>query len=205
MPFYKDHCGQYHKANIAFAALTSLYVIGAAVALSSPYWASSYPALAPLAAFAATPLGIGILATVSVALIGLAVYAISKNNKVSEEKAPKVTKDGLLVRRDVYEKMKENNKNKNKEGQLIDDEYYIDFFKDKNYRVIVGDKPTQELGNTLLFEIDSLKVKNDKGEHVLINNKPSEELGLDKEGAKEVNTYLGELSSVQPASGKGRS
>ncbi|MDG7052507.1 MAG: hypothetical protein LKM45_01310 [Wolbachia endosymbiont of Alcedoecus sp.] len=206
MPFYKDHCGQYHKANIAFAALTSLYVIGAAVALSSPYWASSYPALASLAAFAATPLGIGILSTVSVALIGLAVYAISKNNKVSEEKAPKVTKDGLLVRRDVYEKMKENNKNKNKEGQLIDDEYYIDFFKDKNYRVVVSGEPNEEQGNTLLFEIDSLKVKGDDGKYAPLADKNNEleTLGL-KQSSDEINTYLGKLSSVTPVQeGKGK-
>ncbi|MDG7053341.1 MAG: hypothetical protein LKM45_05720 [Wolbachia endosymbiont of Alcedoecus sp.] len=145
MPIFKNHLGQFHKMNTALVALTSLYAIGAVVALSSPYWASSYPALAPLVAFAATPLGIGILATVSVALIGLAVYAISKNNEVSEEKALKVTQGGLLVRRDVYEEMKKNNQVKDDNGNAKPGQYYIVFnLGDKNYRVIVGDEFADE-------------------------------------------------------------
>ncbi|MGL9717738.1 MAG: hypothetical protein ACR5K9_03450 [Wolbachia sp.] len=201
MPIFKNHRGQFHGMNTALVALTSLYVIGAAVALSSPYWASSCPMLAPLATFAATPLGIGVLITVSAVLIGLAVYAIRKNNKVSGEKAPKVTENGLLVRRDVYEEMKENNKNKDKDGNVIKGEYYIDFSLDKkDYRVIIGDASTQELGNTLLFKIDSLEVKGNDGKYVSASNKPPEELGLNKEGAKEVNTYLGELSVARAAS-----
>lgn len=66
---FKNHRGQFHKTNTALVALTTLYVIGAAVALSSPYWVSSTCTLAPLAAFAATPLGIGVLATVAIALV----------------------------------------------------------------------------------------------------------------------------------------
>ena len=66
MPIFKNHCGQFHKMNTALVALTSLYVIGAAVALSLPYWASSCPVLAPLATFATTPLGIGVLTFVAV-------------------------------------------------------------------------------------------------------------------------------------------
>ncbi|WP_246226436.1 hypothetical protein [Wolbachia endosymbiont of Madathamugadia hiepei] len=112
MLIFKNYRGQFHKMNTALAALTSLYVIGAAVALSSPY--------------ATTPLGIGVLTTVAITLIGLAWYTISKNNEISEEKAPKlVSRNGqvmLLVTRDMFEEMK---KNKNKEGQLIDNEYYI--------------------------------------------------------------------------------
>lgn len=46
-----------HKTNIALVALTSLYVIGTAVVLSTPYWVSSTSLLAPIAVFAATPLG----------------------------------------------------------------------------------------------------------------------------------------------------
>ncbi|MCM1001737.1 hypothetical protein [Wolbachia pipientis] len=206
---FKNHRGQFHKMNTALVALTSLYVIGAAVALSSPYWAFSYPVLAPLVAFAATPLGMGILATVTVALIGLAVYAISKNNEVSESKAPKlVNYDGqvmLLVTRDVFEKIKENNKNKDKDGKVIEDQYYVDFnLGGKDYRVIVGGQSTEELGNTLLFETYSLEVKgaDDKYTQVKDESKKLEELGLNKDGAKEVNTYLGELSSVTPAQGQ---
>ncbi len=37
---FKNHRGQFHKTNTALVALTSLYVIGAAVALSAPYWVS---------------------------------------------------------------------------------------------------------------------------------------------------------------------
>ncbi|WP_264377750.1 hypothetical protein [Wolbachia endosymbiont (group B) of Philonthus cognatus] len=35
-----------HKTNIAIVAFTSLYVIGTAVALSTPYWVSSTSILA---------------------------------------------------------------------------------------------------------------------------------------------------------------
>ncbi|MCM1001074.1 MAG: hypothetical protein KTV72_01915, partial [Wolbachia endosymbiont of Melophagus ovinus] len=114
MPIFKNHRGQFHKMNTALVALTSLYAIGAVVALSSPYWASSYPALAPLVAFAATPLGMFMLAAPAIILAGLALYAISKNNEISELKAPKlIVHNGqvmLQVTRDVFEEMKENNK-----------------------------------------------------------------------------------------------
>jgi|GEM_PF-3773570 len=201
MPIFKNHRGQFHKMNTALVALTSLYVIGAAVALSSPYWASSCPMLAPLAAFAATPLGIGILTFVAIALTGLAIRAIIQNNEISEEKAPKVTKDGLLVRRNVHEDMKKNNQVKDDNGNAKPGQYYIDFnLGDKNYRVIVGDKPTIELGNTLLFKISSLEVKNDDGKYASMTNqsKALEALGLQQ--GNEVSTYLGELSVAQAAS-----
>ncbi|MDR0288630.1 MAG: hypothetical protein LBH78_01030 [Rickettsiales bacterium] len=196
MPIFKNHRGQFHKMNTALVALTSLYVIGAAVALSSPYWASSCPMLAPLAAFAATPLGIGILTFVAIALTGLAIRAIIQNNEISELKAPKFFKDGedvaLLVTRDVFEEMKKNNQVKDKQGQ-----YYIDFsLNSKDYRVIVGDQ-FKEQGNTLLFTIDkdSLKVKDSNGD---FTGEKLETLGLKQKG-DEINTYLGELSSVTPA------
>lgn len=40
---FKNHRGQFHKTNTALVALTSLYVIGAAVALSAPYWCLQLP------------------------------------------------------------------------------------------------------------------------------------------------------------------
>lgn len=204
---FKNHRGQFHKMNTALVALTSLYVIGAAVALSSPYWASSYPVLAPLVAFASTPLGIGILATVAIALIGLAVYAIIKNNDVSEEKAPKLTKDGLLIRRDVYEEMKKNNQVKDDNGNARSGQYYIDFsLNSKDYRVIVGDQ-FKEQSNTLILKVSSLEVKGDDSKYAPVanENKELEALGLKQQG-DEVNTYLGKLSSVTPArQGQGKS
>ncbi|MGL9688610.1 MAG: hypothetical protein ACR5K6_02465 [Wolbachia sp.] len=201
MPIFKNHRGQFHKMNTALVVLTSLYVIGAAVALSSPYWASSCPVLAPLATFAATPLGMSILAFVAIALTGLAIRAISKNNEISEEKAPKITKDGLLVRRDVYEEMKKNNQVKDDNGNAKSDQYYIDFnLGDKNYRVIIGDKLDEERGNTLLFKTYSLEMKGTDGKYAPVanKNKELEALGL-KQSSDEINTYLGKLSSVTPA------
>ncbi|MFP3036014.1 MAG: hypothetical protein ACEY3A_03290 [Wolbachia sp.] len=147
----------------------------------------------------------GILATVIVALIGLAVYAIIKNNEVSEEKAPKVTKDGLSVRRDIYEEMKKNNQIK--DGNAKPSQYYIDFnLGNKNYRIIVGDQFNEEQGNTLLFKTYSLEVKGDDGKYAQVTSKDkeSEALGL-KQSSDEINTYLGKLSSVTPAQqGKGK-
>ncbi|MDR1139872.1 MAG: hypothetical protein LBJ80_03055 [Rickettsiales bacterium] len=206
MPIFKNHRGQFHKMNTALVALTSLYVIGAAAALSSPYWASSYPALAPLAAFAATPLGMGILAFVAIALTGLAIRAIIQNNEISELKAPKLIKDGedvrLLVTRDVFEEMKKNNQVKDDNGNAKSGQYYIDFnLGDKNYRVIVDGK-SEELGNTLLLGISSLKAKDSNGKYTLDSLKEVKKELSDKEGSW-VNTYLGELSSVQPAASQG--
>ncbi len=74
---FKNHRGQFHKTNAALATFTALYVIGAAVALSAPYWVSSTSMLAPLAAFAATPLRMGVLAFVAAALTYLVLLVIS--------------------------------------------------------------------------------------------------------------------------------
>ncbi|WP_264376291.1 MULTISPECIES: hypothetical protein [unclassified Wolbachia] len=80
MSILKTHC---HKTNIAIVALTSLYVIGTAVALSTPYWVSSTSILAPIAVFAATPLEISVLAFAAVALASLAIYSMTKTRVVS--------------------------------------------------------------------------------------------------------------------------
>lgn len=201
---FKNHRGQFHKTNTALATFTALYVIGAAVALSAPYWVSSTSMLAPLAAFAATPLGIGILAIVAVALVSSAMYAISKNNKISEFKAPKIVVDGeakLLVTKEVYEEIKKNNQHKDEKGEVIKDEYRIYFsLEGKNYRIIVGDQPINTLGNTLSFNIDSLEVKNKEGKFEAAKEGQNETLGLNKDGAKEVNNYLGSLIVEQVAS-----
>ncbi|WP_250296650.1 hypothetical protein [Wolbachia endosymbiont of Oedothorax gibbosus] len=216
MRIFTNHRGQFHKTNTALVALTSLYVIGAAVALSSPYWVSSTCMLAPLAAFAATPLGIGILATVAVALVGLAVYAISRNNKISELNAPKiVVKDDkvmLQVTKEVYEDIKANNKNKDKDGKNVEGEYRINFSLDgKDYYVTgeIGDGKAV-FADTVFLNINSLAKKNDKGEYVSISDevKRLEELGLNKEENKGVNTYLGsliaEVEQVDKGKGNGK-
>ncbi len=212
MLIFKNHRGQFHKTNTALVALTSLYVIGAAVALSAPYWVSSTSMLAPLAAFAATPLGIGVLAFVAIALTSLAISAIIKNNKISEVKAPKiVTKDDnimLQVTKEVYEEMKKNNQNKDKDGNVVKDEYRINFsLGDKNYYITgeIGDGKAA-FSDTVFLDINSLAVKNDKSEYVPIDDKSKqlEELGLNKEENKGVNTYLGSLIVEQVAKGKGK-
>lgn len=199
MPIFKNHRGQFHKMNTALVALTSLYAIGAVVALSSPYWASSYPALAPLAAFAATPLGIGILATVAVALIGLAVYAIRKNNEISELKAPKFViingKVKVQVAEAVLKEIKENNKNKDKDGKVIEGEYRIDFTNSegKECYVIVTSEKSQGMGDAEFLSIKSQAMKNSSGEYGSIDESnllKTLGLGTGEKDAKVFNTYL---------------
>ncbi|KAB2978256.1 hypothetical protein DEF52_02045 [Wolbachia endosymbiont of Nasonia oneida] len=199
---FKNHCGQLHKANTVFVAFTAIYVIGGLAILSTPLWR---PSTCKLAAFAATPLGMGVLAFVAAALTYLAIYAISKNNEISELKALKVIKDGLLVTEDAFREIVRNNQVKDEEGKVEKDKHYIDFsLEGKNYRIIVDiDQLTKTLGNTLLFKIDSLKEKNDEGKFEAVNEtKWSKTLGLDKDGAKEVNTYLGSPIVEQAAKGK---
>lgn len=212
--YFKNHRGQSHKTNTALVALTSLYVIGAAVALSAPYWVSSTSMLAPLAAFAATPLGIGVLAFVAIALTSLAISAIIKNNEISELKAPKIVvnndrknskETALLVTEDILMEMARNNQVKDEEGKVEKDKYYIDFsLEGKNYRIIVSmSQLINKLGNTLLFEINSLKEKNDESKFETVDKTEwNKTLGLDKKGAKEVNTYLGSVIAKQVAQEK---
>lgn len=208
---FKNHRGQFHKTNTALVALTSLYVIGAAVALSSPYWVSSTSMLAPLAAFAATPLGMSVLAFVAVALICLAVYAISKNNEISELKAWKIvsvsdTQSVLQITKGKLKYIEENNKNKDKDGNLIDDEYRIDFVnqKGKEGYVIVQEAISGRLPDITLLLIKSRAMKNDEGgEYVPMGNgKLVNELGLrTKENyARVFDFYLQEAVVEQVAS-----
>ncbi|CCF78185.1 hypothetical protein wOo_05320 [Wolbachia endosymbiont of Onchocerca ochengi] len=195
MSIFRNHRGQLRKMNVALVALTSLYVVGATAAFSAPHWVSSTSALTPLAAFAATPLGIGILATVAVALVGLAMYAISKNNKISELEAMKFVVDSgnvkLQVTKKEFEYIKRNNKNRDKDGRIVEGEYRIDFANSegKECYVIVTSEKSQEMGNTLLLNISSLNMKSNEGKYVAQTDM-SKTLGLDRAGAKEFNTYL---------------
>ncbi|NSM56457.1 hypothetical protein HET73_02585 [Wolbachia endosymbiont of Atemnus politus] len=198
---FKNQRGQFYKMSIALVALTSLYVIGAAVALSAPFWVSSTSALALLAAFAATPPGIGILVTVAVALIGLAVYSIIKNNELSELKAPKIVnnKEGqqllLFLTGDVIKIIKENNQYKDEKGKEIEGKYFIYFTNSegKEGRVIIfSNQGLSSVGDTLCLPIHSLEVKNKEGKYEYASmDQQKATLGLDKDGAKGFNTYLG--------------
>ncbi|BDG75449.1 MULTISPECIES: hypothetical protein [Wolbachia] len=167
MLIFKNHRGQLHKTNTALLVLTSLYVIGAAVALSSPYLMSSTYILAPLAAFAATPLGMSVLAFVTVALISLAIYSFMKNNEISELKAPRIVAGSsqrylmLQVTNKDLEFIEKNYKNEN-------GEYTIDFtnskgevFKAESYGQIryIGNPDPILLGNTKLLDIHQLYKK----------------------------------------------
>ncbi|WCR58008.1 hypothetical protein [Wolbachia endosymbiont of Ctenocephalides felis wCfeJ] len=195
---FKSHRGQLHKTNTALVVLTSMYIVGAAVALSAPYWVSATSALAPLAAFAATPLGIGILATVSAALIGLAVYSIIRNNEVSAVKAPKIIKgiDGkpvLQFKREVFKEM-ESYKYKDGKGKEIEGKCWERSLRGKHYRFIFGDKPDEELGDTLLLPVVSLEVKKDGKFEKIEPGKQMAELGFkDNNDYQEINTHLDKL------------
>ncbi|WP_264338514.1 hypothetical protein [Wolbachia endosymbiont (group A) of Cheilosia soror] len=130
----------------------------------------------------------------------LAIYTISRNNKISELKAPKIVVNGeakLLVTKEVYEEMKKDNQVKD---NAEEDKWYIDFsLKGENYRIAVDGQfdNDETIGNTLLLSINSLEVKNKKGKFEAIEEEWDKTLGLDKDGAKEVNTYLGQLISVE--------
>ncbi|UIP92787.1 hypothetical protein JSQ73_000055 [Wolbachia endosymbiont of Anopheles demeilloni] len=194
MSILKNHL---YKTNIALAALTSLYVIGTAVALSTPYWVSSTSLLAPLAVFAATPLGISVLAFVAVALVSLAIYSIIKNNEISELRAPRIVTGSyqrylmLQVTDKDLEFIEEIYKNEN-------GEYIIDFtnskgeiFKAASYgQIKYKDNPDPILlGNTKFLDLHQLYKK--KGDSIFeqINCRQELEtlgLGVEENDAKEV-------------------
>ncbi|MFP3033679.1 MAG: hypothetical protein ACEY3M_22130 [Wolbachia sp.] len=189
---FKNHRGQSHKTNIAFVALAALCAVGAIVALSAPLWRPS-----------TTPEAF-ILAGVNIMLAYLAIYTISRNNKISELKAPKVLSEcgeaKLLVTKEVYEEMKKDNQVKD---NVEEGKYYIDFsLEGKNYRIIVDELDSDEtIGNSLLLITNSLEVKNKEGKFEAVDKEEWDEtLGLNKDGAKEVNTYLGSLIVEQVAS-----
>ncbi|WP_353273888.1 hypothetical protein [Wolbachia endosymbiont (group A) of Ennomos erosarius] len=189
---FKNHRVQSHKTNIAFVALAALCAVGAIVALSAPLWRPS-----------TTPEAF-ILAGVNIMLAYLAIYTISRNNKISELKAPKVLSEcgeaKLLVTKEVYEEMKKDNQVKD---NVEEGKYYIDFsLEGKNYRIIVDELDSDEtIGNSFLLITNSLEVKNKEGKFEAVDKEEWDEtLGLNKDGAKEVNTYLGSLIVEQVAS-----
>ncbi|AZU37052.1 hypothetical protein BBB02_00040 [Wolbachia endosymbiont of Bemisia tabaci] len=194
MSILKNHL---HKTNIPLAALTSLYVTGTAVALSTPYWVFSTSLLVPLAVFASTPLGISVIAFVAVALVSLAIYSIIKNNEISELKAPRIVTGSyqrylmLQVTGKDLEFIEEIYKNENSE-------YIIDFtnskgeiFKAASYgQIKYKDNPDPILlGNTKLLDLHQLYKKNGDGIFEEINCGQELEtlgLGVEENDAKEV-------------------
>lgn len=194
-----------HKTNIAIVALTSLYVIGTAVALSTPYWVSSTSLLAPIAVFAATPLGISVLAFAAVALASLAIYFIIKNNEISEPKTLGIVieKGDLFVKvtDEDLEFLKENNQNKNEDGSVIPDEYLIYFsLGSESYYITAKDESGISDNNSCL-KINSLAVKNDEGEFKLIDGSDQQlktlSLGSEENDAKELTIKLNPSSIVK--------
>lgn len=204
MSIFKNHR---HKTNIALVALTSLYVIGTAVALSTPYWMSSTSILAPIAVFAATPLGISVLAFAAVALASLAIYFIIKNNEISEPKTPNIVIEScegdlfVKVKDEGFEYIKKHNRNKKPDGSVIPDEYLIYFSSgSKSYYITAKDESGISDNNSCL-KINSLAVKNDEGEFKLIDGSDQQlktlSLGSEENGPKELTIRLEPSSSVK--------
>ncbi|MFP3022984.1 MAG: hypothetical protein ACEY3K_08780 [Wolbachia sp.] len=177
------------KTNIVLIVLTSLCVIGAATTLSVPCWMSSASMIGPI--------GINLLATVTVALIASVTYSIIKNNEISELKAPRIVTGNyqryliLQVTNEDLEFIENNYKNEN-------GEYTIDFtnskgevFKAASYdqiRYIDNPDPIL-LGNTKLLDLHQLYKKNGDGIFEEINCEQELEtlgLGVEENDAKEV-------------------
>ncbi|WP_265041619.1 hypothetical protein [Wolbachia endosymbiont (group B) of Melanostoma mellinum] len=147
---------------------------------------SSTSILAPIAVFAATPLGISVLAFVAVALVSLAIYSIIKNNKISEPKTPNIviiSKERDLfvkVKDEDFEYIKKHNQNKKQNGSIITDEYRIDFSLESNSYYITATSKEMDKNDELL-KINSLGRKNDKGKYELIHEEKSKTLGFSTE------------------------
>ena len=167
---------------------------------------SSTSILAPIAVFAATPLGISVLAFVAVALVSLAIYSIIKNNKISEPKTPNIViisnKGDLFakVKDEDFEYIKKHTQNKHQNGDIITDEYLIYFsLESKSYYITATSKEMNN--NDGLLKINSLGRKNDKDEYKLIHEDKQElkTLGLysEENDAKELTIRLVPSSTVK--------
>ncbi|WP_341820642.1 hypothetical protein [Wolbachia endosymbiont (group A) of Myopa testacea] len=156
----------------------------------------------------------GVLAFVAAALTYLAIYAISKNNEISELKAWRIvsvsdTQSVLRITKGEFKYIKENNKNKDKNGNLIYGEYRIDFVNQKGKEGYFIVTKKQEAINDvvpyiMLLPIKSQAMKNDEGgEYVPIcNGKLVTELGLStkENDAKVFDFYLQEAVVEQVTS-----
>ncbi|WP_395463606.1 hypothetical protein [Wolbachia endosymbiont of Cantharis cryptica] len=154
----------------------------------------------------------GILAAVAVALIGLAIYAINKNNEISELKAPKIVIKDSKAMLQVTEKEREyieaNNQNKDKEGNAVVGEYRIDFTNSegKKYYVIVTSEKSTKQGDVVFLSIKSQEMKGDDGKYVAINESDLLKalgLGTEETDGKVFNTYLEKVVVQQVTKGKG--
>ncbi|WP_241653843.1 hypothetical protein [Wolbachia endosymbiont of Nilaparvata lugens] len=168
---------------------------------------SSTSLLAPIAVFAATPLGISVLAFAAVALASLAIYFIIKNNEISEPKIPSIVIESckgdlfLKAKDEDFEYITKHKQNKNQDGSVIPDEYRIDFaFKDKSYYITAKNESGISDNNSCL-KINSLAVKNDEGEFKLIDGSDQQlktlSLGSGENDAKELTIQFQPNSSVK--------
>ncbi|APR98108.1 hypothetical protein [Wolbachia endosymbiont of Folsomia candida] len=178
MSTFKNYRGEFRKTNTALASIATLAFatsIVSLVAISMPYW--NIPAPATFAILAANPFimtGLAVLAA-SFFLLGCAIiYGISRNNKISEMKCPKiiVTTDSnllangsnivLCIRQEDYEYIKTNHQNKDDEGEVLAGEYRIDFINSQGERMYITGRnyPLVCYGNNVYLEINSVAVEN---------------------------------------------
>ncbi|WCR59844.1 MAG: hypothetical protein PG978_001292 [Wolbachia endosymbiont of Ctenocephalides felis wCfeF] len=109
-----------------------------------------------------------------------------------------------MLTRDVLKEMKENNQHKDEKDKEIEGQYCIYFTNSegKECRVIISNKMNPlSMGDTLCLPIHSLEVKNKEGKYEDIQQQAAT-LGLNQNGAKEFNTYLGSVVVEQAASQK---
>lgn len=186
MPIYVDNFGRCRVPNIALTFLiipAGIASITSLVVISMPYWSPAAIAFfappASLVAFAATPLGMGILAGFAALCALVAVLAISHviaNNEISEMKGPKVvlTVDlrkkcnlALQVTKEDYEHITTNYQKMNEQGQPVPDEFCIGFTSPEGKKVRIIGKNNEPVlsGNYVGLLITSVEVK-DSGNYI---------------------------------------
>lgn len=186
MPTYVDNFGRCRVPNIALTLLiipAGIASITSLVTISMPYWSPAAIAFfappASLVAFAATPIGMGILAGFAALFALVAVLTILQviaNNEISEMKGPKVVlvvdlkKECnlvLQVTKEDYEHITTNYQKMNEQGQPVPDEFCIGFTRSEGKKVRIIGKNNEPIlsGNYVGLLIASVEVK-DSGNYV---------------------------------------
>lgn len=206
---FKNHRGEYNKANIGLASSAAISVIAAIATISMPYWG-----LATTSILAATPLGIGVLAGFAVlfaALAGLAVYAINRNNKISEMEGPKIISCGMLGSRGiigndcaVYLCLTQKDYEYIKQNHFISGERRINFTNPEGeacYLIYKHFDGLSIFSNTLYLEIDSLGVKDKNGKDKVLKDTKEQlsalGLGIRRNGKKEISITFAPSPTVE--------
>ncbi|WP_341807793.1 hypothetical protein [Wolbachia endosymbiont (group E) of Neria commutata] len=186
MSTYVDNLGRCRGKNIALTFLiipAGLSSIASLVTISMPYWSPAPIAFfappAPLVAFAATPLGMGILAGFAALFALMAVLAISHviaNNKISEMEGPKIVlcnERSLILEvqktNGDYEYITTKYQRKNDDDKLIPNEFCMGFTNSEGERVRIvftNNKPILS-GNYVGLLIASVEVKGSNDNYVL--------------------------------------